>query len=861
MSAIASSQWRLRSAFALLAIGVTCVAPAADVTLIHARSVLTAPGEAPKEHQTLVIRDGRIAAILDGWRKPAQVKGAAGARIVDLSRNWVLPGLVDLHVHLTTEPSAGEALSAVTLDPAALALIGSRNAEKTLRAGFTTVLDLGTGGAAHEQAIFALRKAIASGIATGPRILAVGSPIAPTGSDRVPHFIDQVETALPVPNVCDGADACAKAVREQISRGADAIVLYNSGSLRDANLAEQVFTQAEMSAIVTAAHAANRRVIADGHLAPGINSAILAGADVLDTAPWPDDETWRLLEKHPVYFEGHMHAFRVAGQFSNGSRPVDRRVRDVLEHPFSAQLAHARGVPLAYGSDTGIVDHGDNGGDLEELVRLGLTPRQALEVATINSARAVGQEREFGTLEVGKSADLIAVEQNPLLDIGAMRSIRYVMSRGRGIKVKPAAGESTATIVWAGKLLTEPGKPLLAGQSIVIRDEKIERIVAGRLTAESLGEPGKVTVVDASRLTVMPGFFDLHVHLTTTPAPSGELGEEKQTLADKTLIAATHARETLDAGFTTVLDMGTGTRDHELAIYALRDVVREGRASGPRILSVGSPICAPGQCRTQSSAPQGICKGEDDCRRAVREQIRRGADVISIFNTGSLLATAAPAQTFTDEEMRTIVDTAHSLHRRVVADGAGTRASAAGVDAAIAAGSDWVDTVIYPDGGTWPAVAARKIFYAPHLYAVVAAVGDTPKSLETGSMGWLPRPILEALWNLKQQPPAAIEARRRNIPMAFASDAGVFAHGQNAGEFVEYVRAGLTPEEAIATATTNAAAALGLERESGSIRVGYRADLIGIAGDPLRNARDLHNVALVIAGGRIEKRPGDERLR
>jgi imidazolonepropionase-like amidohydrolase len=243
----------------------------------------------------------------------------------------------------------------------------------------------------------------------------------------------------------------------------------------------------------------------------------------------------------------------------------------------------------------------------------------------------------------------------------------------------------------------------------------------------------------------------------------------------------------------------------------------------------------------------------------VREQVRRGADVISFFNTGSLLATAPPAQTFTDEEMRTIVDTAHALNRKVVADGAGTKASAMGINAAIAAGSDWVDTGIYPDDATWSAITAHKILYAPHLYAVVAAVGDSRTSLETGSMGWLPRPILETLWNLKQQPPAAIAAQRRHIPMAFASDAGVFAHGQNAGEFVEYVRAGLMPGEAIETATTNAAAALGLDHESGSIRVGYRADLIGIGGAPLKDVRALRSVELVIAAGRVEKRPVGER--
>jgi len=425
-----------------------------------------------------------------------------------------------------------------------------------------------------------------------------------------------------------------------------------------------------------------------------------------------------------------------------------------------------------------------------------------------------------------------------------------------------AEAPPTTWIVWAGKLLAVPGRDVTATQTLVIRRGHLDRIAAGRLGAQDIGaDPANTRILDLSCCVVLPGLFDLHVHLTTEPDPTGFTDDVSRTSSDLALRAAVNARKTVEAGFTTVLDMGTGRRSHELAIYAVRDAIAAGKIPGPRLLAVGSPLSSPGNSRTgrytpeveRVIPPQAVCTGADECARAVREQVERGADVINFYNTGSLLNPLSPAQTFTADEMRSIVSTAHSLNRRVVADGAGKPDSAAGVDAAIASGADWIDTVIYPGKKTWTLAAGANRMYAPHLYAVVAAVGDDETHLTEGSMGWLPIPVLETLLKLKRERPAAIEAHKAGVRMVFASDAGVFAHGLNAHEFAQYVAAGLSPTEAIQTATINAATTLGLIADSGTLEVGKRADLIAVQGNPLMDVRALESVELVMVEGRLVK--------
>ena len=266
----------------------------------------------------------------------------------------------------------------------------------------------------------------------------------------------------------------------------------------------------------------------------------------------------------------------------------------------------------------------------------------------------------------------------------------------------------------------------------------------------------------------------------------------------------------------------------------------------------GSSRTASFRDEVESAIPtEAVCSGADDCRRAVREQVRRGADVISFYNSGSLLAKASPSQTLTVEEMRAIVEAAHALDRKVVADGGNTRGDAAGINGALRAGVDWIDTVTYPDDSTWELLLERRAYFVPHLYALRAAVGDTPDTLDQGTMYWLPRSILEALYALKQEPSSAREAHRRGVMFAFGSDPGVFPHGDNAGEFTALVREGLSPTEAIEAATVNAASALGLQDRIGTLEAGKYADLIAVSGNPLEDVSRLNDVRFVMRGGTV----------
>lgn len=426
-------------------------------------------------------------------------------------------------------------------------------------------------------------------------------------------------------------------------------------------------------------------------------------------------------------------------------------------------------------------------------------------------------------------------------------------SADQSIESDASSQKFPLTIVHAGQVLAVPGEVPLKEQSIYIRNGRIVDIRSGYLEAEG------ATLIDLKQLFLLPGLIDLHVHLTSAPEPGGELDDVTDGPADLALLGAVHAERLLHAGFTSVLDMGTGRRAHEDAIFALRKAIEEGLIPGPRLFAVGSPLSIPGQSRAMrfNSAvdavvgPVNVCVGADDCSRVVREQVKRGADVINVYNTGSLLSIPSVPITFTEVELKAIADAAHALGRSVIADGGNTPGDASGINAALRAGFDAVDTVTYANDETWQLLKSNGAYFVPHLYAVQAAVGDTPETLQTGSMGWLPQPILEFLFKLKQEPPSAIAAHKAGVQFAFGSDPGVFPHGENAREFAELVRVGLSAEEAIVAATTAAAAVLRRSDEIGSIEPGKFADMIAVANDPLFNVQELEQVRWVMKGGRV----------
>ncbi len=415
------------------------------------------------------------------------------------------------------------------------------------------------------------------------------------------------------------------------------------------------------------------------------------------------------------------------------------------------------------------------------------------------------------------------------------------------------------TVVHAGWLLAVPGEAPSTRRSIVIENGRITRVANGFLDPAELGEiDSQVRLIDLSQEYVLPGLFDAHVHLASAPGPDILISAVTESEADLALIAAHHARLILQAGFTTVVDLGAvGIPGHENAIFGVRDAVREGTLAGPRVLAAGTPISATSQSRAPRFRPaiqhvmgsRAVCNGADDCRRAVRHQVMRGSDIIAFFNTGSLLAARPVEQAMTDEEMRAIVEMAHTLGRKVIADGH----HAAGIAAAIRAGADVIDSAHLYDDSTFQ-LLGDDVFLQSHIYGVVQAVGETLETLHQGLWGWLPDAILLRFQAIRNRPFAMIEAYTHGVTnLVYASDAGVYPWGENAGDFVEFVDRGMSEADAIRTATVNAARMLGLDHELGSIEPGKKADLIATSGSPLDDISELTRVRFVMRDGIVFK--------
>jgi imidazolonepropionase-like amidohydrolase len=425
----------------LVAIGL--VAPSAGqaadrYVIVQVGRLLDRPGQAPRGPATLLVKNGRIEAIRDGHIGPEAFAGAADSQVVDLRNRFVLPGLIDSHVHLASDRAGVEAqLAAVTDDVADSAYEAAVNASKTLQAGFTTVRNLGD----RDGVTLALRDAVARGWLPGPRIIDAGVMLSTTSGhgDGSLGYKDSLHDVIEDrANLCDGAESCRRAVRLQVGRGVDVIKMATTGGVNSrigAGVGQQMFLD-EAKAIVETAHLYHKKVAVHAHGADGIKVALQAGADSIEHGTLLDEESISLFLKSGAYYVPTLST--INGYIERLARDPDAytpavkakiewRIRVTGE---ALRKAFPRGVRIAFGTDAGVSKHGRNADEFLLMVKFGMSPMDAIKAATVNAAELLGVTAEVGTLEPGKQADLIAVAGDPLADVAALQSVAFVMKGG-----------------------------------------------------------------------------------------------------------------------------------------------------------------------------------------------------------------------------------------------------------------------------------------------------------------------------------------------------------------------------------------------------------------------------------------------
>ncbi len=400
--------------------------------VVHAGALLDRPGRPPRGPSTLIIRDGRIVSVLRGFSAPPP-----GARVVDLRDRFVLPGLIDSHVHLDSDKAGAEAqLSDVTDSVPRRAYEAAVNARKTLYAGFTTVRNLGDRGGVT----LALRDAIARGDMVGPRIVNAGSSISTTSGhmDGRLGYAEEMHVAIPHDNVCDGPESCRRAVRAQIARGVDVVKIATTGGVNSrigVGVGAQMFAD-EARALVETAHLYGKKVAVHAHGADGIALALKAGADSIEHGTLLDEAGIRLFLRTGAYYVPTLSTVngyneRLAANPNAYAREVRAKIEWRIKITGKAlRKAVPRGVKIAFGTDAGVSKHGRNAQEFALMVKHGMTPAAAIKAATTGAADLLGLAAEVGTLERGKRADLIAVSGDPLRDVTTLERVQFVMKDG-----------------------------------------------------------------------------------------------------------------------------------------------------------------------------------------------------------------------------------------------------------------------------------------------------------------------------------------------------------------------------------------------------------------------------------------------
>ena len=412
----------------ILQLGITAIAQtqatAPARTVVRAGKFLDVRTGKMLTNQAIVVEDGKIISV--GSDTDALPEGA---KVIDLSDKTVLPGLIDAHTHITFDPKFGYDRLAISVPREAL--IGAKNARITLLAGFTTIRNVG----ATEFADIALRDAINAGDVPGPRIDASGPALSITGGHCDDNLLPYGWHATEV-GVADGVENVQHKVREVIKYGADVVKICATGgvlSLGD-NPQHSQYTQAELNAIVADAHRLGRKVAAHAHGAEGIRWSAEAGVDSIEHGSYIDDAAIAAMKQHGTYlvptlylgdwFLENAPKMNVPPSMLAKGKEVMPAARKNIAHAF------ASGVKVGFGTDAAVYPHGLNAREFAVMVKLGLTPLQAIQAATLNDADLLGWSDKVGVLEPGRYADIIAVEGDPLADITTLERVKFVMKGG-----------------------------------------------------------------------------------------------------------------------------------------------------------------------------------------------------------------------------------------------------------------------------------------------------------------------------------------------------------------------------------------------------------------------------------------------
>ena len=410
---------------------VAMSAAQAEVTLIHAGELLAVPGKPPAREMTIIVEDGRITGVQRGF---AEVDGAA---VIDLRDSFVLPGLMDMHVHLQGELGPRNDSDALKMSNQLMQMRSLHFAMKTLTAGFTTVRDVGS----SEQEMYAMRDAIERGWVDGPRIIAAGGVGITGGHADISGVSPELMEHWTSANVCDGPYDCRRAARNVIKYGGDLIKITSTGGVmtQRATGTGQQMEMDELQEVVRAAARMGRKVASHAHEEDGIIAALEAGVASIEHGTYAGPRAIKLFKETGAYLVPTLLAGKTVATLAVEAEFMAPEVREKAvrvgnDMAGNFAKAHKAGVRVAYGTDSGISPHGTNAQEAVLMVEAGMSPMDVLVTATVNAADLIDMSDSIGTIEVGKFADIIAVDASPLDDIGELLDVDFVMKGGKVFK-------------------------------------------------------------------------------------------------------------------------------------------------------------------------------------------------------------------------------------------------------------------------------------------------------------------------------------------------------------------------------------------------------------------------------------------